>query len=156
MTPRRWPGVDPTRSRTMASVKQKGTAPELLVRRLLHGLGYRYRLHCRDLPGTPDLVWRPRKKAIFIHGCFWHGHDCQHGRRQARSNREYWMTKLQKNQSRDAATADALAKMGWTVMTVWECQLKSPDSIATMLTSFLGAVTSGRSKSRKKGRWRPG
>lgn len=135
---RRWPGVDPLRSKTMASVRQKGTKPELAVRKLLHRLGYRFRLHATDLPGKPDIVFRRRRKAIFVHGCFWHGHDCDHGRRQPQSNQSYWLPKIERNRERDAAAIAALSSMGWSIKTVWECELRPFEKVAGELAEFLG------------------
>lgn len=135
---RRWPGVDPLRSRTMASVRQKGTKPELSVRKLLHQLGYRFRLHASDLPGKPDIVFRSRRKVVFVHGCFWHGHECDHGRRQPRSNQGYWLRKIERNRARDAAAIAALSSMGWSTKIVWECELRSLEKVAGELAEFLG------------------
>jgi DNA mismatch endonuclease, patch repair protein len=125
----------------MAAVRQKGTKPELAVRTLLHRLGYRFRLHATDLPGKPDIVFRGRKKVIFVHGCFWHGHDCKHGRRQPRSNQAYWSLKIKRNRARDAATTATLASMGWRVKTVWECDLRGIEKIAAAVVTFLGPRT---------------
>ena len=135
---RRWPEVDSLRSRTMASVKQKDTKPELTVRKLLHHLGYRFRLHGKDLPGRPDIVFRGRKMAIFVHGCFWHGHDCKHGRRQPRTNQPYWLSKISRNRVRDTESAAKLGALGWSVLTVWECELKEMKKVVDELVNFLG------------------
>ncbi|MEX2169548.1 MAG: very short patch repair endonuclease [Pirellulales bacterium] len=109
------------RSRIMAAVKSKDTSPELVVRRLVHSLGYRYRLHVRSLPGTPDLVFPRLRKIINVSGCFWHMHSC--GRcRIPTSRRRYWLAKLKRNAARDKRTAQALRRAGWQVLTVWECQ----------------------------------
>ena len=127
-----------TRSRMMARVKSKGTKPEIKVRRLLHGLGYRYRLHREDLPGRPDLVFPSRHKAVFVNGCFWH---CHSGCKRADipdTNRGFWLAKLGSNQARDARNIALLESKGWAVMTVWECQLRDLDMIARQLASFLG------------------
>jgi DNA mismatch endonuclease (patch repair protein) len=122
----------------MASVRQKGTKPELIVRKLLHGLGYRFRLHAGDLPGKPDIVFKGRHKIIFVHGCFWHGHDCDHGRRQPQSNQAYWFPKIERNRVRDVATTAALSSKGWSIKTVWECELQSIKKVARELAEFLG------------------
>lgn len=135
---RRWLGVDPLRSRTMASVRQKGTKPELAARKLLHRLGYRFRLHAADLPGKPDIVFRSRRKVVFVHGCFWHGHDCDHGRRQPQSNQAYWSPKIARNRTRDAATIATLSSIGWSTKIVWECELRSLEKVAGKLAEFLG------------------
>lgn len=111
------------RSRIMASIKKKNTKPELLVRRFLHGQGLRFRLHAADLPGTPDLVFRSRRVAFFVHGCFWHRCPyCAAGRKEVRSNVKYWLPKLERNQLRDRLARESLLHQGWKVVVVWECQ----------------------------------
>lgn len=125
------------RSRTMRAVKGKNTKPELLVRCLIHRLGYRYRLHRKDLPGKPDLAFPGRRKAIFIHGCFWHGHDCRRGARVPKTNRDYWVTKIRRNQDRDASHLQELKQMGWDVLTIWECQLGELESVTDLIVAFL-------------------
>ncbi|VXC76870.1 XorII very short patch repair endonuclease [Oceanicaulis sp. 350] len=126
------------RSRVMRAVKGKDTKPELIVRRLTHALGYRYRLHRKDLPGSPDLVFAGRQKVIFVHGCFWHGHDCARGSRQPKTNAEYWRAKIARNISRDAANLQALDAQGWQALVLWECDLKDRDALAVRLRDFLG------------------
>ncbi len=111
------------RSRMMASIKAKDTQPELIIRRGLHARGFRYRLHDRKLPGCPDLVLSSRKAVIFVHGCFWHGHDCEMFR-LPRTRREFWEAKIGANRQRDDSTGLALTKSGWRVMTVWECAIR--------------------------------
>ena len=112
------------RSKIMASIRQKGTNPELCVRSLLHRLGYRFRLHRNDLPGTPDIVLPRYRTTIFVHGCFWHQHPgCPKSRRPS-SNTEYWSKKLTDNEKRDAQKANELKKLGWNVLTIWECEMK--------------------------------
>lgn len=126
-----------TRSRIMAQVKSKGMKPEMKVRHLLHGLGYRYRLQRADLPGKPDLVFPSRRKIVFINGCFWHNHpDCPRVRIPA-SNRNYWVSKLQRNQARDERNIGLLKERGWSVMTVWECQLRDMEATTEALIEFL-------------------
>ncbi|WP_022700154.1 very short patch repair endonuclease [Oceanicaulis alexandrii] len=125
------------RSRVMRAVKGKDTKPELIVRRMAHALGYRYRLHRKDLPGKPDLVFVGRKKVIFVHGCFWHGHDCARGSRQPKTNAEYWRAKIARNISRDAANLQALDAQGWQALVLWECDLKDRDALAVRLRDFL-------------------
>jgi DNA mismatch endonuclease (patch repair protein) len=128
------------RSENMRRIKGKGTKPERIVRQLAHRLGYRYRLHRRDLPGKPDLVFPGRSKIIFVHGCFWHQHrndGCRHGRLPA-SKREYWATKLAKNVARDDRSNAELAAQGWDVLVIWECELRNRASLADRLVSFLG------------------
>ena len=122
----------------MRSVRSKDTGPEWAVRHLLHSLGYRYRLHASYLPGTPDLVFPSRKKAIFVHGCFWHAHGCQYGQ-PPKSRTEYWIPKLERNKIRDSTQISQLNALGWQVLVVWLCQTKDPEKLADRLTSFLGA-----------------
>ncbi|MCY4416022.1 MAG: DNA mismatch endonuclease Vsr [Chloroflexi bacterium] len=125
------------RSRIMARVKSKGMKPEMRVRRLLHGLGYRYRLHRADLPGRPDLVFPSRRKVIFVNGCFWHRHDgCPRVRIPA-TNTEYWVTKLERNYIRDARNISALEYLGWTTLTVWECELSDLSAATDRMVAFL-------------------
>jgi DNA mismatch endonuclease, patch repair protein len=108
----------------MRRVKGRGTTPELVVRRLIWGLGGRYRLNRADLPGKPDIALCGRRLAIFVDGCFWHGHDCRRGARVPKTNRDYWIGKVTRNQARDAAARVALEAAGWRVERVWECALK--------------------------------
>lgn len=127
------------RSARMALVRAKDTKPELLVRRLVHGMGYRYRLHRRDLPGTPDLVFPGRGKVIFIHGCFWHRHaDCALAR-LPKSRSDFWLPKLTANAERDARNVRALRRLGWSVLTIWECQLGDTAKLASKIRRFLDA-----------------
>ena len=111
----------------------------MTVRRLVHGLGHRYRLHRKDLPGKPDLVFGPRRKVIFVNGCFWHGHDCARGARQPVENADYWKAKIGRNIERDLANAAALQAAGWQVMVVWECETKVRDreALEARLDRFL-------------------
>lgn len=126
------------RSRIMARVKSKGMKPEMQVRRLLHGLGYRYRLHRKDLPGRPDLVFSARRKVVFVNGCFWHKHSgCLRVRIPA-TNRDYWQTKLERNRVRDERNIALLQDDGWEVMTVWECELRDLPETTDRLVAFLG------------------
>ena len=129
------------RSRIMARVRSEDTGPEMLVRRTVHSLGYRFRLHRRDLPGKPDLVFPSRCKVIFVHGCFWHQHRCKRGNRVPSTRREYWVPKLRRNVSRDRRVVRELRKLGWEVLKVWECQTK-PQKLPTLirrLVKFLEA-----------------
>lgn len=121
----------------MSRIRGGDTKPELIVRRLIHGLGYRYRLHVRKLPGRPDLVFSARRKVIFVHGCFWHQHECKRGTRPA-ANREFWTKKLARNRERDAAAAQALKALGWRVMIVWECQIRDKQALTRRIVRFLG------------------
>jgi DNA mismatch endonuclease (patch repair protein) len=127
------------RSKLMAAVGSKDTAPELAVRRLLHALGFRFRLHRRDLPGTPDIVLPGRRKAIFVHGCFWHGHPgCRFATRPA-TRPEFWAEKIGRNQTRDRIAVARLRRLGWSVATVWECSLRRPEHVAARLYRFLNS-----------------
>ena len=126
------------RSRTMRAVRSRDTGPEMVVRRLAHGMGYRYRLHRKDLPGAPDLAFPSRRKAVFVHGCFWHWHDCPRGDRMPKSNRDYWTRKLSRNRDRDAEHGVRLRSMGWDVLTIWECQVGDRDALRARLRAFLG------------------
>jgi len=126
------------RSRVMGRVRGKNTEPEKRVRRLVHGMGFRYRLHRRDLPGTPDLVFTGRKKIIFVHGCFWHQHDCPRGARPS-SNTSFWNRKLDGNIQRDERNVSALKKDGWKVLVVWECETKNPARLTKRLKKFLSS-----------------
>src|SRR5690606_27253748 len=103
--------------------KSKDTAPELAVRKLVYSLGYRFRLHRRDLPGNPDLAFIGRRKVIFVHGCFWHGHSCSRGARSPKTNEEYWHSKVNRNRERDAKNLALLAMLGWGVYIIWECEI---------------------------------
>jgi DNA mismatch endonuclease (patch repair protein) len=129
--------VDPERSRTMRAVKSRDTAPEMTVRRLIFSMGYRYRLHRKDLPGKPDLVFSTRRKVIFVHGCFWHGHDCQRGARVPKNNREYWERKIARNRERDSQHYADLERGGWTVLGLWECQIRETGVCAERIQEFL-------------------
>ena len=132
--------LDPRqRSARMALVRGKNTKPELLVRRLVHGFGYRYRLHRRDLPGTPDLVFPGRGKIIFVHGCFWHRHKGCALARLPKSRGEFWLPKLEGNAARSARHVRALRRLGWGVMTIWECQLRDTARLARRIRRFLDA-----------------
>jgi DNA mismatch endonuclease (patch repair protein) len=127
------------RSQNMAAIKRADTAPEMIVRRMLHAAGYRFRLHRRELPGKPDIVLPGRRAVVFVHGCFWHQHaaaEC--GARPPKSNTDYWGPKLRRNVERDVANAQKLAEAGWKVCTVWECETKNRESLAQKLLSFLG------------------
>ena len=130
----------------MQAVRGKDTGPEWTVRRLLHGLGYRYRLHRKDLPGKPDLVFPGRKKAIFVHGCFWHAHGCRYGK-PPKSRLDYWLPKLEQNRKRDAEKRTQLEALGWKVLTVWQCETKTIDALTARLTAFLDDVDKSRSTS---------
>lgn len=123
------------RSSIMRAVKSKNTKPELALRKALHALGYRYRLNVKALPGKPDLVFPRYKTVIFMHGCFWHGHQCKRGNRTPKTNRAYWSDKIARNKARDKKNAAALTALGWRVITVWECELKTLDPAALPIKS---------------------
>ena len=120
----------------MAAVRQRDTAPEMSVRRLLHGMGYRYRLHRRDLPGSPDLVFPKPKKVILVHGCFWHGHTCPKGA-LPKTRVGFWATKIERNKERDARVLAQLQAIGWRAITVWQCELADRTMLKKRLVSFL-------------------
>lgn len=122
----------------MARVRSKDTSPELAVRRVAHALGYRFRLHRRDLPGTPDLVFPRLGKVILVHGCFWHQHACSAGCRMPKTNIAFWRRKLEGNAARDKRHIAKLRRMGWSVMVVWECQTRNRDRLAARIRRFLG------------------
>ena len=128
------------RSERMSRVRAKNTKPEMIVRRLVHSMGYRYRLHDRRLPGTPDLVFRGRRKVIFVHGCFWHRHadpSCKLAR-MPKSRQEFWGPKLEGNRERDGRTLAALEREGWRCMVVWECECRQ-EQLGNRLRAFLEA-----------------
>ena len=125
------------RSRTMRAIRDRDTGPEMAVRKLLHRMGYRYRLHRKDLPGKPDIVFGPRRKIIFVHGCFWHGHSCRRGSRMPKTNTGYWEAKIARNVERHMKQLDELTATGWTSLTLWECELIRGDAIARRLSAFL-------------------
>jgi DNA mismatch endonuclease (patch repair protein) len=127
------------RSAVMRRVKSSGTIPELRVRRLIWGLGGRYRLNRRDLPGAPDIVLAGRRLAIFVHGCFWHGHDCARGARVPKANQDYWVAKVARNRARDTAARAALGAAGWRVETVWECELRDGPGLERRARTWLSA-----------------
>jgi DNA mismatch endonuclease, patch repair protein len=133
--------LDPKhRSERMSRIRGRDTGPEMTVRRLVHGMGYRYRLHRRDLPGCPDLVFATRRKAIFVHGCFWHRHAdsaCKLAR-LPKSRLDFWVPKLESNRRRDSLKQQQLLAMGWNFIVVWECQINNKASVAAEIKAFLG------------------
>ena len=131
--------IPPDRRReNMRRIRSKGMKPELAVRRLVHGMGYRYRLHGASLPGKPDLVFAGRKKVVFVNGCFWHQHTRCRISRVPKSNRSYWAPKLRCNKERDRRSKLRLRRLGWKYFVVWECQLDGNLDLAGKLRSFLG------------------
>lgn len=131
------------RTAIMRSIRGKDTKPEHIVRRLIHGLGYRYRLHARDLPGSPDLVFRSRRKVIFVHGCFWHRHRCRRGQSIPATRKRFWSEKLESNRKRDERQRRELRRLGWSVLTVWECQT-SPKKLERLTRTICRFLDSAR------------
>jgi DNA mismatch endonuclease (patch repair protein) len=129
--------VSPQRSATMRAVKSRDTTPELAVRALLRAFAPGYRLHRRDIPGNPDIAYVGRRQAIFVHGCFWHGHDCARGARMPKANADYWRAKIARNRARDEAHREKLAALGWRALTIWECELKDKAVVEKKLRKFL-------------------
>lgn len=135
-----------SRSALMARIGPKNTAPEVAVRKLLHAMGYRFRLHRKDLPGTPDIVLPARRKAIFVHGCFWHSHGCKIGQ-PPKSRQEFWQPKLERTRHRDSENTDALALAGWDVLVLWQCEIKDRTRLVEQLSEFLKPEPKNRSTS---------
>jgi DNA mismatch endonuclease, patch repair protein len=125
------------RSFNMSRIRSRDTRPEMVVRSIVHRLGFRYRLHKKDLPGKPDLVLVRHRKIIDVHGCFFHMHDCRYGRVVPATNAEFWRTKRESNLERDRRNVKLLKKDGWQVLTVWECQTRHPDILEKTLSNFL-------------------
>ena len=129
------------RSVNMSAIRSRNTYPEIAVRRIAHQMGYRFRLNCKDLPGKPDLVFRSRKKVIFVHGCFWHQHDapgCSDSR-LPKSNKSYWHNKLKRNAERDQQHIEELRKLGWKSLVLWECQIgRELPRVSKRISTFLG------------------
>jgi DNA mismatch endonuclease (patch repair protein) len=125
------------RSANMRAIRSKDMLPELAVRHLVYKLGYRFRLHQKNLPGKPDLVFAGRRKVIFVHGCFWHSHDCK-AAHVPKSNVGYWVPKLQRNQARDRENFDALAAGGWDALVIWECETRNIPAVSRRVRAFLG------------------
>lgn len=123
--------------RRMARIRKADSRPEMAVRRIAHRLGYRFRLHRRDLPGTPDLVFPRFRRIVFVHGCFWHQHECRLGKKQPATRREYWSPKLGRNVARDSANREALEAMGWRVLTLWECEIADEARTQQELQAFM-------------------
>ena len=126
------------RSAVMRAVKSRDTQPELKVRRAAHALGLRFRLNRADLPGKPDLVFSAKRTALFVHGCFWHGHDCPRGARMPQNNRDYWQAKISRNMARDEASLAALKKLGWTPRVIWECQTRDDAALSRLIMRQIG------------------
>lgn len=130
------------RSAIMRAVKSRDTKPELLVRRLLRPIAPGYRLNRADIPGKPDIAFIGAKRAIFVHGCFWHGHDCKRGARAPKDNAAYWVGKIARNRARDAANLQKLDALGWRALTLWECELKDEKALSERLRAFLNRPSS--------------
>lgn len=128
------------RSERMSRVRGKDTKPELIVRQLVYSMGYRYRLHYTQLPGCPDMVFNKRKKAIFVHGCFWHRHEGCPNCRLPKSRLDFWAPKLEGNRLRDSANQDKLRELGWDVLVIWECEIKDHQQLANRVKAFLEGV----------------
>ena len=127
-----------SRSENMRRIRSKNTAPELAVRKALRELGFPgYRLHHKELPGKPDIVFIGKKKIIFVHGCFWHDHDCKEGRRKPKSNRDYWLPKIQRNVERDANNIKKLHELGWETLVIWECEIGDVPGLQRRLLDFM-------------------
>jgi DNA mismatch endonuclease (patch repair protein) len=142
-----------TRSRMMSGIRGRDTGPERLIRSALHSLGFRFRLHPRDVPGRPDLILPRYSAALFVHGCFWHGHDCSLFRLPA-THRQFWRDKIRRNVERDAEVAQLLEQQGWRQLTIWECAFRGPDSIGIEETVRRTArwITSRRGRGEIRGR----
>lgn len=125
------------RSANMRQIKSKNTRPELAVRKIVWKLGYRYRLHRKDLPGCPDIVFGPQRKLILVHGCYWHGHGCKRGGAGPKSNQEYWAPKIAKNKARDEQSAAKLKNLGWKLLIVWECETDRTKELTRCIRTFL-------------------
>ena len=134
---RKFKDVDPAVRKRMQRNRRSDTKPEMIVRRLAHRLGYRFRLHRKDLPGTPDLVFPSRRKVIMVHGCFWHQHPGCKLAKLPRLRPEYWLPKLKRNVERDARNLEHLRREGWTPHVVWECETRTPDTLSKTVTAFL-------------------
>lgn len=128
------------RRKCMAAIRGKNTKPELIVRRIAHRLGFRFRLHASDLPGKPDLVFRSRRAVIFVHGCFWHLHSCRKGSIAPINNASFWEMKRRSNSDRDKRTLKMLRRGGWKAMTIWECQTRDIAKLAARISTFLEGV----------------
>ena len=125
------------RHTVMSHIRSTDTQPEWRVRRMVYAMGFRYRLHAKALPGRPDLVFPRQRKAIFVHGCFWHGHDCARGARVPKNNRDYWAAKIARNVERDRKNQAALSALGWRILILWECRMRGDASLERLLRDFL-------------------
>ncbi len=130
------------RRRCMARVHSVHTTPEMIVRRVAHALGFRFRLHRADLPGKPDLAFPARRKVVFVHGCFWHMHDCQAGRKEPKTNPEYWENKRAANSRRQKQHETELEELGWSSLVIWECELRDRSTLSARIQTFLQEASS--------------
>jgi len=137
----------------MRAVKSRDTTPELAVRALLRRFAPFYRLHRKDLPGNPDIAYIGKRRAIFVHGCFWHGHDCPRGARPPKANADYWRAKIARNRARDVVNAEKLSELGWRSLVVWECEIKDLGALEQRLRAFLADTDS--TKSARRGAFPP-
>ena len=124
------------RNRCMSQNRGKDTSPEIIVRQLIYSLGYRYRLHRKDLPGCPDMVFPAKKKVIFINGCYWHRHTCTKGRSKPKTRKDFWQTKFFRTKQRDKEALKKLKKLDWQILTIWECQIKNAEKLKKWLQNF--------------------
>ena len=131
------PETTPARSAIMRAVRSRDTGPERVVRALLRSFAPGYRLQRRDIPGRPDIAYVGAKRAIFVHGCFWHGHDCARGARAPKTNADYWRANLARHKARDALALQSLENLGWRALVVWECELKDREALARKLRAFV-------------------
>ncbi|MEZ6164916.1 MAG: DNA mismatch endonuclease Vsr [Phycisphaerales bacterium] len=136
--------VDPARSRNMSRIRHRDTKPELLVRSMLHRMGYRFRVQGKGLPGRPDIVFSARKKVIQIHGCYWHRHDCTNGRYMPSTRTEFWAEKFRSNVERDKRNLKKLEAMGWSCLTLWECEIADDAPTQRRLARYLGLTRFSR------------
>lgn len=134
-----------TRSKIMSKVRSKNTSIEMLVRSITYSMGYRYKLHCKNLPGTPDLVFTKKNKVIQVNGCFWHYHACNKCK-IPKSNEEFWLEKLTRNKERDKKVQESLQTIGWSVLTIWECEIKNTETLKERIQAFLGPKNSKKPK----------
>ena len=128
------------RSYNMSRIKGKNTKPEILIRKIIHRMGYRFRLHRKDLPGKPDLVLPRLNKIVFVHGCFWHMHNCRYGKVTPKTRAEFWQTKREGNVKRDKRNIRLLKKQDWQVLVVWECQIRNIEKLRKRIAEFLGDI----------------
>ena len=137
------------RSATMRAIRSTNTKPELAIRKALHARGYRYRLHVKNLPGKPDLVFTARRSVIFVHGCFWHGHGCSVAGTEPKTNVTYWTEKFVRNKDRDNTQLEKLKSLGWNILVIWECDLLHLEATIARAGVFLGPPKLSRARTRE-------